>query len=118
MEGVMIRLTDPEIELKEFPNCSHAVSEPLVLTVLGKEVKLAKSRACKECLEPYLNKFSLLCIACQDPILPLNQVTANLTYDSDNNKREGRAHAGCAPVGFLDGVWSEGYMVRLQVVPD
>jgi len=112
----MIRLTDPKVELNKFPQCNHAPSEPLVLTVLGKEVKLAKSRACKDCLEPYLNKFSIICVICHNPILPLNQVTANLTLDTGDNRREGRAHAGCAPAGLLEGVWSEGYVVPLQVV--
>ncbi len=112
----MIRVIDPKVELKEFPNCNHVVSKPLVLTVLGKEVKLAKSRACKECLEPYLNKFSILCIVCQNPILPLHQVTANLTPVSGNNKHEGRAHDGCAPAGCLDGIWGEGHIVPLKII--
>ncbi len=107
----MAKETDPRVKLTEFPNCSHHLGGPVAVMVLGKAVALSTSLACKECLEPYLNKVSILCVICQNPILPLQHVTANLLLDSG---AEGRAHVWCGPVGCLDGIWGEGHLIPLN----
>lgn len=92
--------------------CSHTTEPyPITVVVLGIEITLNKGpNRCRQCTEQYLNKHSVLCPMCAEPILPGSSVSGHYF----KTPKQPYVHTRCTGTAmFLIGTWGEG-----EVVPE